>query len=232
VSSPSADAELQPVLEVWSLWQAVLMLLAGAAVVALELAIGWLSLAVAASFGALLWLARARYTPRGSFGAANAVTLLRLLLLCALGLGRSPPGPREALVLLLVLALDGLDGWLARRNAASSAFGARFDMEVDACMVLLAALLLFVGQRLGPFILVAGALRYAYVLLLALAPRARAEAPASSLGRHAFALTAVALCASAWPLPHHRWLAAAATLLLAWSFARSLVWSLRRPASS
>ena len=32
----------------------------------------------------------------------------------------------------LMGALDGLDGWLARRTGMTSEFGARFDMETDA----------------------------------------------------------------------------------------------------
>jgi phosphatidylglycerophosphate synthase len=40
-----------------------------------------------------------------------------------------------------LLALDGLDGWLARRFGLASAYGARFDMEVDGFLILVLALL-------------------------------------------------------------------------------------------
>ena len=46
-----------------------------------------------------------------------------------------PPGARSPAPPLL-LALDGLDGWAARRQGLVSAFGARFDMEVDALLIL------------------------------------------------------------------------------------------------
>ena len=37
---------------------------------------------------------------------------------------------------IAVTVLDGADGWLARRSGVSSAFGARFDGEVDAFLIL------------------------------------------------------------------------------------------------
>ena len=47
--------------------------------------------------------------------------------------------PVATLVLLssVALALDGVDGWVARRTRTVSALGARFDMEVDAFLVLM-----------------------------------------------------------------------------------------------
>ena len=39
-------------------------------------------------------------------------------------------------VVTLVAVLDGVDGWLARRSGMESAFGARFDMETDAALIL------------------------------------------------------------------------------------------------
>ena len=35
-----------------------------------------------------------------------------------------------------VVALDGVDGWIARRIGRTTVFGARFDMEVDAALML------------------------------------------------------------------------------------------------
>ena len=184
------------------------------------------------SFAVLSWLARGHYTPQGGFGAANTVSLARLVLLCAFGALATAPGPGEAALLVLVLALDGVDGWLARRHGTSSAFGARLDMEVDAFMVLLVAFVLFREQRLGAFILVPGALRYAYVLVLWAVPGHAPEAPASRFGRYGFTLIAIALCVSAWPLPYHQVLAAVASLVIAWSFSRSLLWSISHRAVS
>ena len=54
------------------------------------------------------------------------------------------PSARVAILALagLVLLLDGVDGWLARRGGWCSRFGARFDMETDALLVLLILLVL------------------------------------------------------------------------------------------
>jgi phosphatidylglycerophosphate synthase len=171
---------------------------------------------------------RARPGP-ARLGAANAVTLLRIALVVLLSWWlRQTPGPREALVIVLVFALDGLDGWLARRSGTVSAFGARFDMESDALFVLVCALGLHARGRLGAYVLVPGFLRYLYVLALCLAPRLAREAPRSRLGRYAFSLMIVSIAVSAWPLfAQHALLAMLASAAIVASFARSVYWSLR-----
>ena len=66
---------------------------------------------------------------------ANLVTLTRLLLLFALvALATlAPPGWRvaNAPLILLIIAMDGLDGWIARRRGEASPFGSTFDIAVD-----------------------------------------------------------------------------------------------------
>lgn len=185
------------------------------------------SIVGAASLAAWTWQARRAWTPSGTFGAANAVTLLRAALVVVFGsLGDGAATPGGALLLLAAFALDGVDGWLARRHRATSAFGARFDTECDAWTVLVATLVLHLAGRLGAFILVAGVARYAYVLALALVPSARGEEPRSRTGRWAYSLLMGSLCVSAWPLgAWHTPLAMLATALLCASFLRSVVWS-------
>ena len=63
----------------------------------------------------------------------------------------------------LALASDGVDGWLARRRGLASNFGARFDMETDALLVLALALLVAATGQAGSFVLLSGALRYLFV---------------------------------------------------------------------
>lgn len=178
-----------------------------------------------ASLLALLVLYRGRFTPAGGFGAANTVTLLRLLLIVGLsGYSASPPGPAAALLVLLILVLDGIDGRLARRFAQASEFGAQFDMECDALLVFISALVLYVPGRLGAFILLPGLLRYFYVVgLLLVWPEPTREAPRSSFGRTAFTVMVLSLAASMWPIADwHVQLAIAATCVLVYSFARSI----------
>ena len=104
------------------------------------------ALAAAAFVTVTVVLARRRL-PRGSrFGAANGVTLARLVLLAPLvGLLGAEPSPTRAWLGIAisgpVLALDYVDGWLARRHGTASDFGARFDMETDALLILLLSVL-------------------------------------------------------------------------------------------
>ncbi len=207
--------------------QPVAMLLAGAA----SLLAGTPLPAAAVGCAALALLAylwRGHHTPSGRFGAANALTALRLALTGGLALlGTRPPDARAALLVLAIFALDGADGWLARRSGQSSPFGARFDMECDALLVLVCSLWLYLQARLGAFVLLAGALRYLYALSAAYA--GGREAPRSRLGRYVFAVLVLALSASLAGLPGQRALAGGAVLLLCVSFARSFYFSLRRP---
>jgi len=66
---------------------------------------------------------------------ANLLTLIRFLLLFVLvALAyEAPPVLQQADVLLLIviIALDGLDGYVARRRGETSVFGSVFDIAVD-----------------------------------------------------------------------------------------------------
>jgi phosphatidylglycerophosphate synthase len=98
---------------------------------------------------------------------ADRVTLLRAVLaggvavLTAISLvGHSAP---TALVVLsaVVLVLDAVDGWVARRTEPT-AFGARFDLEVDAFLILV--LSVYVARTAGGWVLAIGAMRYVFVM--------------------------------------------------------------------
>lgn len=66
---------------------------------------------------------------------ANLITLLRFLLLfllVALAYWAPPPWQLiNAPLLVLIIALDGVDGWVARRRGETSVFGSIFDIAVD-----------------------------------------------------------------------------------------------------
>jgi phosphatidylglycerophosphate synthase len=175
------------------------------------------------SFACLVWLGRGSFTPSGRFGVANTVTALRLLLLLAIA---APPSTLPALRVLAivsaVLLLDGLDGWLARARGDASLFGAHFDMETDALLVLVLTLRLWLGQGFGPWVLFSGLLRYLYVLWLWSWPGSGREAPRSRFGRFAFLLLMLGLCSGlvlpgAWGVSG----VCLGTLIVSWSFARS-----------
>jgi phosphatidylglycerophosphate synthase len=216
-------------LAAWSFQNACLLLAATA--LALALGAPW-PLAAAASFSFVRLLARQNaLTPRGGFGLANGVTLLRLALVLALGTPlRSLPEPGLAALVALIFALDGLDGLLARKLGASSAFGAHFDMETDALLVSMVTLLLFQRGDCAAWVLCAGPLRYLYVVTLALVPARGGEMPRTRLGRYAFAALMMGLISAlALPGPLGRLCALLGSAAVVWSFGRSFYWSYARP---
>lgn len=93
------------------------------------------------------------------------VTVGRLMMLSAAFLFFTQlPSLVAACVLVLALILDGVDGMLARRYGASTSEGALLDVEVDAMLVCLLALALYHYSSLSIAVVLAGALRYLYVL--------------------------------------------------------------------
>lgn len=61
------------------------------------------------------------------------------------------------------LFLDGVDGRLARRRSLVSSFGARFDLEVDAALVLVLSCAVVAAGVAGWWALAIGLVRYCYV---------------------------------------------------------------------
>jgi phosphatidylglycerophosphate synthase len=170
---------------------AALLAASGAALLAQALGLGAAYLAAvgaALAAGVLLLLAlrdacRASH-PHPSFGAANRVTLARavgVVLLTGLAF-EAPTEPRAWAAVALAAAaalLDAVDGRLARRGGLASRFGARFDMETDALMILVLAVLAWSWGRAGAWVLLAGLLRYVFVLAAAAWPWLAGELPPS-----------------------------------------------------
>lgn len=107
--------------------------------------------------------------PQRGLGPANQVTLVRAVLVALLAGALGAPQWVEAHALPIAavagvaLLLDGVDGWVARRYACASAFGARFDMELDAFLILVLCVQLLMMGKAGPWVLAIGAMRYAFV---------------------------------------------------------------------
>lgn len=128
---------------------------------------GWLT---GLAFALVTWAVLTRALSRSwlrSFGAANRVTLARATLVGGVTalVADSFESPRPVTVLValtaVALILDAVDGKVARRTGTSSALGARFDMEVDAFLILV--LSIYVAMSLGPWVLLIGTMRYAFV---------------------------------------------------------------------
>ncbi|MEX2629286.1 MAG: CDP-alcohol phosphatidyltransferase family protein [Tistlia sp.] len=135
------------------------------------------------------------HLPLTRFGPANAITLLRAAVACWLAalIGQDlPPGLAwlPAPVAGFALLLDGFDGWAARRGGWASAFGARFDLESDAFFLAVLAGLAVDQDRLGPWILLAGALRYLFVAAGRLGPWLRRPLAPCWSRKAAYVLTA------------------------------------------
>jgi phosphatidylglycerophosphate synthase len=147
---------------------ALLTLLAALAATVGLGAAGWLAGVGCAVAGAAV-LARAMTRGgRRRLGPADRVTLIRAVLaggvaaLVADSFTRPGGGPGVLVALsAAALVLDCVDGWLARRTGTASAFGARFDMEVDAFLIAVLSCLL--ARTLGPVVLLIGLARYALV---------------------------------------------------------------------
>jgi len=185
--------------------------------------------------------------PHRRFGTANTVTTVRAAittLLAAFALEAGDPsgalrgGAASAGwawfvtgLAALALVLDGIDGALARASGLVSAFGARYDMEIDALLALVLALLVWRSGELGPWVLALGTLRYLF--LAAAVPLPALRAPLfPSLRRKAVCVVQIAaLCAIVSPLlepPLSSAIGLAATLALALSFGRDVHWLLGR----
>ncbi|MEM8822107.1 MAG: CDP-alcohol phosphatidyltransferase family protein [Pseudomonadota bacterium] len=117
--------------------------------------------------------------PHAVLGACNAVTQIRAAIIAILIVPLLVPGvlaEQAGWVLTLALtalAMDGLDGWLARRAQLTSDFGARFDVEVDSVLAaLLASLLLVQAENILSVaaLLVLGFSRYAFIAATTFAP--------------------------------------------------------------
>ncbi|PIL18947.1 hypothetical protein P775_16915 [Puniceibacterium antarcticum] len=195
-----------------------------------------LGLFVTSAAAALQAMAPLGYA-RPSFGAPNAVTLLRLALVCTLAVALVRDGLLASnglavfAIAVLALLLDGLDGWLARRGGRGTAFGARFDMEVDAGLACMLSLILMVAGHVGAEILILGFSRYAFIVAGWGLPWLRAPLP-ERFGRKVVCVLQVgALCLLLLPgLPTGlaRALALGAASALLWSFGRDFLYLARR----
>lgn len=96
---------------------------------------------------------------RVQLGPADRVTLARLVLVAVVAaLLAAGQSRAAAAVAAVALALDLVDGQVARRTGTTSAFGARLDMETDALLILV--LSVPVAASYGAWVLLIGAARY------------------------------------------------------------------------
>jgi phosphatidylglycerophosphate synthase len=202
------------------------MLGIAASVDGLSVAQGIAALAAYVVLGLVTVKTLAAHRPLQHFGAANALTLARGAAVVTLA--GFLAGPIDTMLAwaasflgFLCIVLDGVDGWLARRSATVSPFGARFDMEVDAFLMLVLSLLLLASDAVGAWVLLIGTARYLFVAACWLVPALRAPLPYSERRRVLCVVQGLALVLALVPIlpPFMAALAAAAGLTAtAWSF--------------
>jgi phosphatidylglycerophosphate synthase len=192
---------------------------------------GWF-VGLASGLALNLTLARALWRdPSASLGWASWVTLARATL--AVGVAALTaasfelPVATATLVTLatIALALDFVDGWIARRTGTTSALGARLDGEVDALLILV--LSIEVAPSVGGWVLLIGLARYLFFAAGWLLPWMRAPLPRRDWRKTVTAAQGVALVIAASGVPPLwvcRILLAVALAMLAESFGRDVWW--------
>ena len=175
--------------------------------------------------------------PGPGLGTANRVTLGRAALavpVIALSLHPSSLGVAGHWWVIalstLVLVLDGLDGRIARRTGTQSAFGARFDLELDAALLLALSVLVWRSDRVGAWVLLIGLMRYGFVAAGWMLPSLAAELPPSNRRRVVCVIQGVVLLVALGPIIPGPWAVAVSAFGLAalgYSFAVDVRWALR-----
>ena len=169
-----------------------------------------------------------------SLGPADRVTLTRAVLACGVAAlaadGFVRPTPVALFVTLsaTALALDAVDGRVARQTGTASPLGARFDMEADAFLILV--LSVHVSRDVGWWVLAAGVARYALVVATWCATWLRRQVPPRRWRKAVAAAQGVVLTAAAAQVLDHAFattMLLLALALLASSFGTQ-VWSLWR----
>ena len=207
---------------------AMLVAATGLALVGADAAL-WLALTgYALGTGLVLILMRRGY-PHDTLGFCNVATLGRLALTAAL----IAPLAAEAApwgvfaVAAIALSLDGVDGWLARRDGLMSDFGARFDMEVDSALALILALNAWAAGSAGAIVLLIGLPRYAFAAATLAFPWLDGPLPERFSRKVVCVIQIATLIALQLP-PVAANVAnpvvAAVAVALVWSFGRDVLW--------
>jgi phosphatidylglycerophosphate synthase len=200
--------------------------------------VGWITGLVIGSTAAALLVTARRRSDRPAILPADWVTLTRMLLIAGVtGLvadSFSRTVSITALVTLsaVALALDAVDGQVARRTGTATPLGTRIDGEADAFLILV--LSIAVSRDYGGWVLVIGAARYAFLLAGWLIPWLRAPLPPRFWRKVVAAVQGVVLTVAASGVTSRRVgmiAVVVALLLLAESFGRDVTWLYRTGAT-
>jgi len=197
-------------------------------------AVGWITGLVTGSAAAALLVTARMRSDQPAILPADWITLTRMLLIAGVtGLvadSFSRPVSVTALVALsaVALALDAVDGQVARRTGTATPLGARIDGETDAFLILM--LSIAVSQDYGGWVLAIGAARYVFLLAGWLIPWLRAPLAPRFWRKVVAAVQGIALTVAASGVTSRlvgMIAVAAALLLLAESFGHDVIWLYR-----
>jgi phosphatidylglycerophosphate synthase len=193
-----------------------------------------LGLLAGLGYGVVLCVLLTRALHGSRLGPADRVTLTRATLAGGVTALVVADGSRPVLVALtaVALVLDAVDGRVARGTGTVSRFGARFDMEVDAFLILV--LSAYAARSVGGWVLAIGALRYGYLAAGRVLPWLPGPLPVRHWRKVVAAAQGVALVVvAAGVLPPGAATATAvlALALLVESFGRDVRWRWRHRAT-
>lgn len=208
---------------------AVLLIGAGTGLVADVQSVGlgvlfYLTLAAVAGFRLRLSYEHA------SLGLCNIATLGRLVIvgvLFAVVISGTAPNWATFSIAVLALALDGVDGWLARRQGLVSAFGAQFDVEVDAVFALILAIYAATNGAAGYWVILLGLPHYLFWIARLRLPWLNGPLPPGFARKAVCVFQIGTLIALQVPVLADGRLApviGAVVLALLWSFGRDILW--------
>jgi phosphatidylglycerophosphate synthase len=205
--------------------------------------LGWpasFAAAVTSLYAALAVIVLHRLPPEApgpGVGTANRVTLLRASLSIPVGalalfpVALDNAGAWWVIVLgTVAMVLDGVDGRIARRTGTETAFGARFDMELDAALILALSVLVWASGKAGPWVLAIGAMRYVFVGAGWVVPALDGALPERFRRKAVCVVQGVVLLVALGPVipgPMAAFVCAFGLAALAWSFAVDVLWLLR-----
>ncbi len=180
---------------------------------------------------AVLLIVGLRRSGRAALGPADHVTEARTLLvgLVTTLIVESFRGPVSVPLLVslaaVALALDAVDGRVARRTGTASSFGARFDMEADSFLALVVSI--YVAVTLSPLGLAIGLMRYLFVAAGYAMPWLNAPLPVNRMRKWIGAMQGIVLVVAAAgvvPAPVMIALMGLSLALQLFSFGRDVVW--------
>jgi phosphatidylglycerophosphate synthase len=168
-----------------------------------------------------LLLGKERLTVAALWNPANMISLFRWMGIS--GLALAAPQARGYLIPaggLVLIGLDSLDGWLARRQGTQTDFSEFLDKEIDSLFLLVVALSLVTRGLEGAWVLAIGLSRYLFVIALLVLRPARRKERRSPRGRLVYSTVLLIILALHSPLGLPRtWPAAGCLAILLTSFA-------------